>query len=50
MLEELTSGQRVDYTCVNSADQDTQRQLEGVKLDRVFTDKASVKDGNRPEL
>jgi DNA invertase Pin-like site-specific DNA recombinase len=31
-------------------DQNTARQLEGIKLDKVFTDKASGKDVNRPEL
>ena len=27
-----------------------ERQLEGIQLDRTFTDKASGKDANRPEL
>jgi DNA invertase Pin-like site-specific DNA recombinase len=31
-------------------DQNTERQLDGIKLDRVFTDKASGKDANRPQL
>ena len=31
-------------------DQNTARQLDGVELDKVFTDKASGKDTNRPQL
>jgi DNA invertase Pin-like site-specific DNA recombinase len=31
-------------------DQNTDRQLEGVKLDKKFTDNASGKDTNRPQL
>ncbi|MBA3947651.1 MAG: recombinase family protein [Herpetosiphonaceae bacterium] len=30
--------------------QDPERQLEGIQLDRVFTDKASGKDVQRPQL
>ena len=43
-------GHRVGYIRVSSADQNTQRQLEGINLDCVFTDRASAKDVNRPEL
>jgi DNA invertase Pin-like site-specific DNA recombinase len=43
-------GQRVGYQRVSSVDQNTARQLEGIKLDKVFTDKASGKDTSRPEL
>ena len=43
-------GQRVGYTRVSSTDQNPERQLEGLKLDRVFTDKASDKDTQRPQL
>lgn len=43
-------GQRVGYIRVSSVDQNTQRQLDGVPLDRVFTDKASGKDTDRPQL
>lgn len=32
-----------------SLDQNTQRQLEGIQLDRIFTDKASGKDTKRPQ-
>lgn len=43
-------GQLVGYIRVSSVDQNTERQLEGVQLDKVFTDKASGKDTNRPQL
>jgi len=41
---------RVGYIRVSTLDQNTERQLEGVKLDKVFTDKASGKDTARPQL
>lgn len=44
------AGQRIGYIRVSSADQNPERQLEGIELDRIFTDKASAKDTNRPEL
>ena len=44
------NGQRVGYIRVSSFDQNTERQLDGLKLDRVFTDKASGKDAKRPQL
>ena len=44
------SGKRCGYVRVSSIDQNTVRQLDGVQLDRVFTDKASGKDTNRPQL
>ena len=43
-------GKRVGYVRVSSVDQNTVRQLEGIRLDRVFTDKASGKDTKRPQL
>lgn len=46
----MAAGQRVGYTRVSSVDQNEARQLEGVQLDRTFTDKASGKDANRPQL
>jgi DNA invertase Pin-like site-specific DNA recombinase len=42
--------QLVGYIRVSSVDQNSERQLEGMTLDKVFTDKASGKDTNRPEL
>lgn len=43
-------GQRVGYIRVSSVDQNTERQLDGVQIDRSFTDKASGKDTLRPQL
>ncbi|HTV09394.1 MAG TPA: recombinase family protein [Candidatus Aquilonibacter sp.] len=43
-------GQRVGYVRVSTLDQNTERQLEGLELDEVFTDKASGKDTHRPQL
>jgi DNA invertase Pin-like site-specific DNA recombinase len=44
------SGQQVGYIRVSTLDQNTDRQLEGLTLDKVFTDKASGKDTERPQL
>jgi len=44
------SGQRVGYIRVSAIDQRSDRQLDGVPLDRTFTDNASGKDVRRPEL
>ena len=44
------SGQRVGYVRVSSLDQNPERQLDQVSLDRIFTDKASGKDTSRPQL
>ena len=43
-------GQRIGYVRVSSFDQNPERQLEHVQVDRLFTDKASGKDTQRPEL
>ena len=43
-------GQRIGYGRVSSFDQNPERQLEQVTVDRLFTDKASGKDIQRPEL
>jgi DNA invertase Pin-like site-specific DNA recombinase len=43
-------GQRIGYQRVSAVDQNTERQLDGIELDKLFTDKASGKDANRPEL
>ena len=43
-------GQRLGYIRVSSFDQNPERQLEQVSLDRVFTDQASGKDVHRPQL
>ncbi|MEF8715303.1 MAG: recombinase family protein [Accumulibacter sp.] len=44
------AGQRIGYVRVSSVDQNSERQLEAVQVDRVFTDKASGKDTHRPQL
>jgi len=44
------SGKRIGYVLVSSFDQNPERQLEGIRIDRVFTDKASGKDTQRPQL
>ncbi|MBW7904775.1 MAG: recombinase family protein [Phycisphaerae bacterium] len=43
-------GQRIGYVRVSTLDQNAERQLEGVQLDRLFTDHASGKDTERPQL
>lgn len=43
-------GQRIGYIRVSSLDQNADRQLAGVQLDRVFTDTASGRDTKRPQL
>jgi DNA invertase Pin-like site-specific DNA recombinase len=43
-------GQHVGYLRVSSVDQNEVRQLEGLDLDKTFTDKASGKDAKRPQL
>ena len=43
-------GQRIGYIRVSSFDQNPERQLDQVLLDKVFTDKASGKATKRPEL
>lgn len=43
-------GQRIGYVRVSSFDQNPERQLDQVQVERVFTDKASGKDTQRPQL
>src|SRR5216683_1490499 len=45
-----SKGQQVGYLRVSSLDQNEVRQLEGLALDKTFTDKASGKDAKRPQL
>ena len=45
-----SKGQRVGYLRVSSLDQNEVRQLEGLALNKTFTDKASGKDVKRPQL
>lgn len=44
------NGQRIGYIRVSTFDQNSERQLEGALVDRIFTDKASSKDVKRPQL
>jgi DNA invertase Pin-like site-specific DNA recombinase len=43
-------GQHVGYLRVSTLDQNEVRQLDGLELDKTFTDKASGKDAKRPQL
>lgn len=43
-------GHHIGYVRVSSFDQNPERQLDQVPLDKVFTDKASGKDTQRPAL
>ena len=42
--------QLIGYIRVSTVDQNTNRQLDGISLDKIFTDKCSGKDTNRPQL
>ena len=44
------SGKKVGYIRVSSYGQNDERQLDGVKLDKVFREKVSAKTKNRPKL
>ena len=44
------NGAKVGYIRVSTLDQNTELQLEGLKLDKIFEDKASGKDTKRPQL
>ena len=46
----MAQGQKVGYTRVSSVGQNTERQLEGMTLDRIFEDKVSGKSQDRPAL
>lgn len=43
-------GQRIGYVRVSTFEQNPERQLEGIPVDRTFTEKASGKDTKRPQL
>ena len=43
-------GQRIGYVRVSSYDQNPERQIDNIKVNKVFIDKASGKDTHRPEL
>jgi DNA invertase Pin-like site-specific DNA recombinase len=46
----MTKGMRVGYIRVSTLDQKIERQLENIQLDKVFIDKCSGKDLNRPQF
>jgi hypothetical protein len=46
----LLQGHRVGYVRVSSFDQNPERQLEQAEVSKLFTDKASGKDTQRPQL
>lgn len=46
----MSTGQTVGYIRVSSVGQNTARQLDGVALDKIFEDKCSGSDTNRPAL
>jgi DNA invertase Pin-like site-specific DNA recombinase len=41
---------RIGYVRVSTVDQNTERQLDGISVDKLFTDKASGKNTDRPQL
>ena len=49
-VEDAITGQRVAHQRVSSLDQGVDRQLDGVTVDRTFTDTVSGKDTDRPQL
>lgn len=50
MTADRKLSKRLGYVRVSSFDQNDGRQLENVAIDKVFTDKCSGKDTNRPAL
>ncbi len=46
----MNKGKIIGYKRVSSVDQNEARQLESLELDKVFIDKVSGKDNDRPQL
>ena len=46
----MGNGQHIGYIRVSTVEQNTARQLDGVTLDKVFEDKCSGKNMERPAL
>ena len=44
------AGQRIGYVRVSTFEQNAQRQLDEIPVDRLFIDQASGKDTKRPQL
>ncbi|CPT96713.1 recombinase family protein [Mycobacteroides abscessus] len=49
-MSDSKTGQQVGYVRVSTLDQNTERQLDGIEVDKRFEDKASGKDTARPAL
>ena len=49
-MGDAITGQRVAYQRVSSLDQRVDRQLDGITVERTFTDTVSGKDTDRPQL
>lgn len=45
-----SKGQLVGYVRVSSVDQAADRQLDGLEIDRIFEDRVSGKNTDRPAL
>ena len=50
MMAARRGGKRIGYVRVSSLDQNEQRQLDGIQVDKKFGDKASGRDTKRPQL
>lgn len=50
MRNDQNKGQTIGYVRVSTSDQNTARQLDGIELDQVFTDKLSGANKDRPQL
>lgn len=46
----IIPGQKIGYIRVSTEEQNTNRQLDGIELHRIFMDKCSGKDTKRPQL
>ena len=46
----IMTGQRIGYKRVSTIDQNSARQLDGIKTDKLFIDAASGKNTQRPQL
>ncbi len=44
------TGKNIGYVRVSTVYQNSERQLDGLQLDKIFIDKCSGKDTNRPQL
>ncbi|GAA5441664.1 recombinase family protein [Deinococcus caeni] len=49
-MKRTSKGKRIGYIRISSTDQNTARQLDGIEVDKTFTDKISGKNTDRPQL